>query len=192
LIPAFDLDNSQDPETDRHAADYVRSWKPKFFHNFPGPDSDGEQLVADVAMRTSAAPTFFPTYQHYIDGGVVANNPSMAALAQALDSGTGNQPLGEIRLLSLGTGLTSTFIDGHDHDWGIAQWAKPLISLMIDGVGGVADYQCAHLLGSRYFRLCPLLPVAWKLDDAVDIPGMIAAADAVDLGPVLAWVAGSF
>ena len=102
LIPAFDLDNYQDPETDHEASDFVRCWKPKFFHNFPEPDSDGEQRVADVALRTSAAPTYFPTAQHYIDGGVVANNPSMAALAQALDSGTGNQPLANIHLLSLG------------------------------------------------------------------------------------------
>ena len=74
LIPSFQLDN-QAP----HAGQ--RQWKPKFFHNYPGPDSDGAELVVDVAMRTSAAPIYFPTYQSYIDGGVVANDPSMAALA---------------------------------------------------------------------------------------------------------------
>jgi len=188
LVPSFDLDSSQDPEIDHKASDYVRSWKPKFFHNFPGDDSDGDQLVVDVAMRTSAAPTYFPSYQHYVDGGVVANNPSMAALAQALDSGTGNQSLGDVRLLSLGTGVVSTFIDGQNHDWGDAQWAKPLISLMIDGVAGVADYQCNRLLGDHYFRLSPTLPTAWKMDDAKDIGEMLAAADEVDLTGVLDWL----
>ena len=77
LIASFQLDNeASDPAK--------RSWKPKIFHNFPGPDSDGAALVVDVAMETSAAPTYFPSYNGYIDGGVIANNPSMAALAQAL------------------------------------------------------------------------------------------------------------
>src|SRR5262249_26109714 len=113
LIPTFDLN----PTT---PADQPVVWKPKFFHNYPGPDSDGDETVVDVAMRTSAAPTFFPSYQGFIDGGVVSNNPSMAALAQALDAGTGNQPLNGIKLLSIGTGFNPVHIDG-DVDWGIAQ-----------------------------------------------------------------------
>ena len=64
-----------------------RHWKPKFFHNLErGGSKDGGELVVDVALRTSAAPTYFPSYQGYVDGGVVANNPTMAALAQALDT----------------------------------------------------------------------------------------------------------
>jgi patatin-like phospholipase/acyl hydrolase len=66
LIPTFDLDNEKPEE---------RSWAPKFFHNFPGEDSDGEQLAYKVALYTSAAPTYFPSVDGYIDGGVVANNP---------------------------------------------------------------------------------------------------------------------
>ena len=58
LIPAFDLDDGQDA---RRKLDKPRTWKPKFFHNYPGPDSDGAELIVDVAMRTSAAPTYFPT-----------------------------------------------------------------------------------------------------------------------------------
>jgi patatin-like phospholipase/acyl hydrolase len=78
LIPAFDLDN-ENPDASR------RAWSPKFFHNFPGPDSDGDRLAYKVALYTSAAPTFFPAVDGYIDGGVFANNPSMAALAQTQD-----------------------------------------------------------------------------------------------------------
>jgi len=64
LVPTFELDN-------HGAKDLPRTWKPKFFHNFPGPDSDAAERVVDVAVRTSAAPTYFPTYQGYIDGGVM-------------------------------------------------------------------------------------------------------------------------
>lgn len=177
LVPSFDLDNSQDPFAGAGAPGFVRTWKPKFFHNFDGPDSDGMEFAGDVALRTSAAPTFFPSYQHYIDGGVVANNPSLAALAQALDSDTGKQALGNIVLLSIGTGGNSQFVDGHDLDWGLAQWAPTLATLMISGVAGVADYQCSRLLGNKYLRVDPQLPSPWKMDDVADIPGMIAAAD---------------
>ncbi|MCD4748377.1 MAG: hypothetical protein K8R59_03295 [Thermoanaerobaculales bacterium] len=40
---------------------------------------------------------------------------------------------GIVALLSLGTGASPFHIKGKRHDWGYAQWIKPLISLMLDG-----------------------------------------------------------
>ena len=185
LVPSFQLDN-QAPQAGK------RMWKPKFFHNYPGPDSDGNELVLDVAMRTSAAPVYFPTYQIFVDGGVVANDPSVAALAQAIDRDTGAQNLQDLRLLSIGTGTNPTYIAGHDLDWGVAQWAKPLVSMMIDGVMGVAEYQCTRLLGARYFRLEPMLPKPVGMDDASAVPGLIADATAVDLTATVDWLKTTF
>ncbi|MBP8257258.1 MAG: patatin-like phospholipase family protein [Opitutaceae bacterium] len=153
LIPTFDLDNEDtDPAK--------RTWKPKFFHNFPGPDSDGAESVVDVALRTSAAPTYFPTYDGFIDGGVVANNPSMAAVAQTQDPRTtAPQPaFADVRVLSLGTGTNLSFIKGREHDWGLAQWAKPLIGLLMDASMGIADYQCRQILRDAYRRVAPVFP----------------------------------
>lgn len=111
LIASFRLDNQEaDPSK--------RIWSPKFF---PGADSDGESLVVDVALGTSAAPTYFPSYEGNIDGGVIANSPSLAAVAQALDDR--NQvaeraALDEIKLPSVGASLQ--YIDGQNLDWGDA------------------------------------------------------------------------
>lgn len=185
LVPAFDLDSGK-------VRGKVRMWKPKFFHNFPGPDSDGRELVVDVAMRTSAAPTYFPSYQGYIDGSVVAINPSMAALAQAMDDEAANQRLENIRLLSIGTGLNPSYVEGQDLDWGFAQWARPLITLMSDGVMGVADYQCAHLLDEHYHRLASVLPEAIAIDDVSKIDDLIRYGKAEDLKDTIAWLQEHF
>lgn len=149
LITAFDLDNEA-------ASPEERSWKPKFFHNFPGADSDGEQRLADVALYTSAAPTYFPSVDGYIDGGVVANHPGMVALSQTQDerSEIPDRPrVAEIRLLSIGAGRVLSYIKGPTHNWGLVQWAKPLLNLMLDAVSGVPDFQCRQMLGANYHRL---------------------------------------
>jgi patatin-like phospholipase/acyl hydrolase len=186
LVSAFDLDN-EDPDPKK------REWKPKFFHNFKGSDNDGKELVVDVAMRTAAAPTQFPSYQGYVDGGVVANNPSMAAVGQLLDPRTTGgrvADLDEIVLFSLGTGTPLQYVKGQSLDWGYAQWVKPLIKLMLDGSVGIADYQCRQLLGDRYHRLAPKFPpdVAIGSDDVKRIPELVALANAVKLQPTLDWL----
>ena len=106
LVTAFDLDN-EDPE--------ARTWKPKIFHNFEGPDSDGAQLAYKVGTYTSAAPTYFDTADGYIDGGVFAPNPAMCALAQSQDSRNlpaDHAELSDVRLFSFGTGRSLTYLEG--------------------------------------------------------------------------------
>jgi hypothetical protein len=116
----------------------------------------------------------------------------MAALAQAIDPGTGNQALADLRLLSVGTGFNATFVDAPDSDWGVGQWAPILIPLMIDGVMGVSQYQCSRLLGGKFFRLQPTLPEPIRLDSAGQVGELIDAATAVDLGATLDWVRNVF
>lgn len=166
LVPTFDLDNGDGKDA---VPPQKRTWAPKFFHNFPGKDSDGNAFVVEVALATSAAPTYFPAHNGYIDGGVVANNPSMAALAQTRDP-RNDEPapaLEDVRLLSIGTGTNLSFIKGRNLDWGLAQWAKPLISLLMDASMGIADYQCRRLLVDNHRRIAPTFPadVNIKLDD---------------------------
>ena len=185
LITSFDLDNqSEEPS--------LRTWKPKLFHNFPGPDSDGEQLAYKVGVYTSAAPTYFETVDGYIDGGVYASNPAMCALAQSQDMRITNHPaLSDITLFSMGTGTSLTYIEGARLDWGYGQWAKPLVSLMLDGTAGIADFQCQQILGSNYHRLAPVFPPGTTIPmDAVErIPDMISFAQSVKLDKTIAWLA---
>jgi len=179
LIPAIDLDNeASDPAR--------RTWKPKFFNNYQ--QSDQSVLVSDVGVRATAAPTYFPTYQGYIDGGVVINNPSVAALCQAIDSGTGNQDISKITLLSIGTGYHPTYISGDNLDWGITQWAKPLVSMIIDNTVDISHYQCSKLLKDKYRRVNGDFPSPIALDSTKKLDDLIAQADALDLTAHIQWL----
>jgi len=184
LITSFDLDN-ENPDPAR------RTWKPKLFHNLPGESNDHDRLVYKVALYTAAAPTYFPAVDGYIDGGVYANNPSMCALAQTQDARNAVRPaLSDVVLLSLGTGTGLTYIQGQSLDWGYAQWARPLVNLMLDGVAGVADYQCRQILGDRYHRLAPVFPPGknYAMDDVRHVGEMVDFAKTVDLEPAAAWL----
>lgn len=186
-ITAFDLDNE-----DR--VPISRTWKPKIFHNFLGADfKDGDRLVADIAAYTCAAPTYFPSVDGYIDGGVFANNPSMVGLAQAISEK--NLPgerakVEDVVLLSIGTGVTSTWIEGGDLNWGVADWARPLLDILLDGVAGIADYQCRQFLGDRYLRVQKVFDRknCIRMDDATEIPTLCEVADAIDIHEAQDWI----
>jgi len=184
LITAFDLDNgSKDPNK--------RSWKPKLFHNLPNRESDGEQLAYKVGMYTSAAPTYFPPEDGYIDGGVYAPNPSMCALAQSRDSRLKKpKSLSDIVLFSIGTGTSLTYIKLKKPDWGYAQWVKPLIGIWLDGVAGIADFQCKQLLMDRYYRLAPTFPPGTNIpmDGVKKVPYMIEFASKYKLHKAIQWI----
>lgn len=189
LVPTFDLDNSEGPAS---RPDTRRTWKPKFFHNFPGPGSDADEGIVDVALRTSAAPTFFPTYQGFVDGGVIANNPSMVALAQALNPATGGRKLDEVCVLSVGTGERLRFIPGQTHDWGYVQWAIPLAQLIVEGPMDTARYECEQLLGERFHRLDAVLEKEMELDAAAGAPDLVEMARRVPLDRSVAWVRSNY
>jgi patatin-like phospholipase/acyl hydrolase len=176
-IPAFHLD----PGPSRQ----FRSWKLKVFHNFEGPDSDGEELCVDVGLRTSAAPVFFPTVDGYCDGGVVANNPALIGLAQALRI---DDDPPQINILSLGAGKSARRIEGDNLDWGAAQWAPHILYMMLEGGVNMIDFQCQQILGESYHRINPLLTEKMGLDDWTKVPDMMDVANEVDLAPSLEWL----
>ncbi len=185
LIPTFDLDDGDDP---RRPQGKLRTWKPKFFHNFPGPGSDGHERIVDVLMRACAGPVYFPTVDGYIDGGIFANNPSLVALAQAVHPGTGGQRLADVTLLSIGTGQSAEYIPGDHLDWGTVRWAGPIVRLGVDGQMAVAKFACRQLLGDRFHRVDQLFEWGMRLDDWEKVADLRELAEEVDLEPTIAWL----
>lgn len=83
-----------------------------------------------VVDATSAAPTFFPTADlqingsdaWLIDGGVVANNPTMCAIAEARKRF--QTTIDQMRVISVGTGHRTQPVNGKtSQKWGAIQWA---------------------------------------------------------------------
>lgn len=179
LIATFDLDSSDDPFKNG-AKKAQGTWKAKFFHNFETAatsDNDRTVKVVDALMASSAAPVYFPIYEGYIDGGMVANNPSTCALAEALNKNTGKQAEKDIVLLSVGTGNSPRSVPSMNGDWGLLQWGLTLIYILFEGSSGLADYQCQQVLCARYCRINVDLPHGIGLDDVKAIPELLQLAD---------------
>ncbi|MEW6709684.1 MAG: patatin-like phospholipase family protein [Candidatus Riflebacteria bacterium] len=178
VIPAFNVQCKSPTST----------WRPKVFHNFAPlaldaiPDPDLGELARDVALYTSAAPTYFPIANGYVDGGVFANNPSMVGLAQVLDSRFSKVSLSEVKLLSISSGENPSYIDDQfkNADWGLYHWRKHIIEIMMEGAANVADFQCKQLLGEKYKRLKYKLTKKIALDDSENLESMITIGKNTD------------
>jgi patatin-like phospholipase/acyl hydrolase len=143
---------------------------PHFFKSRNAREDPEEDFPLSVVARaTSAAPTYFEPLEFngaaLVDGGVCAVNPAMSALAEVLRF----QPTAEVLLLSLGTGERTRKRSFEEiKDWGLVEWAKPILDVVFDGMSDVVDYQLKHALEEgRYWRLQVELDLASDdMDDA--------------------------
>lgn len=83
-IPAFNITSST-----------PRIFKKDYGHL----NQDDSKTFVEVALATSAAPTYFPIQEidhvQYVDGGIYANNPVLVALTEAVFKGYWIKPLAE-------------------------------------------------------------------------------------------------
>lgn len=142
---------------------------------------DRHVRMVDVALATTAAPTFLPAANvaggRLVDGGVWANNPSVVAIAEAVSMFC--TPLDAIHLLNVGTTESLERFPKRLDNGGIFQWATKATSVVLAaGTGGVQG-TAAHLLGQeRYERF-----------DAVVCPGEFRL-DKVDPEELAGWASG--
>lgn len=114
--------------------------------------------AVDVALATSAAPTFFELAEvggnFYTDGGLFANAPDLIALHEA--EHFFDVPIDAQRLLSVGTTTQSYSLSlGDGRGFGIADWMENqrLFSVAISSQQQFIDRLVSHRMGDRYFRL---------------------------------------
>ena len=118
--------------------------------------------MKDAAMATSAAPTYFPPhkiqnqktnlnkknpYYSLIDGGVFANNPTTMGIMEAIINSKEPINLSEILVVSLGTGsLKRRYKYDEMKKWGLLQFVRPLINIILDGQSESVACQLDQLL----------------------------------------------
>lgn len=139
--------------------------------------------VWEVCRASAAAPTYFPAHPlkvegrncALIDGGVVANNPTACAIAEAMRKDARVDNVHDLVVLSVGTGERTRSIDLKSaREWGAVEWAVPIIDVLFDGSTDSVDYIARQLVGDGYFRLQAELIIG--LDDLDDTSATNIAA----------------
>jgi predicted acylesterase/phospholipase RssA len=214
-VIAFRLDGRR---SETHSFFNKEGWRPAILSNMPQGKSDVQPdtdlLVWEAAMMTSAAPTYFPVFKGYTDGGIVANNPSILALSKVmahfpnintrnaalLSIGAGNFPRHtEIFSSNDDAGITPSYLGARGHrrlgvraDWGIKQWVPFLLDILLDGDSITTEMVVHYLLtasGSKmYHRLDPLLPKQFVLDDIDSVEELKEFAVGMDIDDTLGYV----
>jgi len=153
----------------------IENRRATFFNKFDADKSDRYDFKAwEVCRATSAAPTYFETALiknkegekfSMIDGGVFANNPALCAYVEArqhFKNDLGNHiSAKDIFMVSLGTGsVEKPYMYDKAKNWGLAQWVKPLVDIMMAGSAETIDFQLKHIFESedvsdQYVRIEP-------------------------------------
>lgn len=161
FIPSYDLEHRN--------AFFFRSSKAK-----QDPQFDFPMKVA--ARATSSAPTYFEPlgiqgiegdteFYALIDGGVYANNPAMCGFIEAR---VRYPEAGRFVVVSLGTGEQTRPIHFNEaKDWGLVNWARPILGVVFDGITDTVDFQLNQVLlgstspfaDSHYLRIQPELSI---------------------------------
>jgi len=133
----------------------------------------------EVALATSAAPTYFPAHTirgrgTFIDGGLWANCPAMVGVVEALDF-LGQAPR-DVRMLSLSTTSYPFRLDQPEKARGLVGWAPKLIDTFMFGQAQAAANMAGSLLRQGVFHRIDYLvpPRTFRLDKAACAGHLIA------------------
>lgn len=145
--------------------------------------------VWEICKASCSAPTYFPAHVMRIerakvplvDGGVVANNPTACAIAEAVKVNGGRPEkekcdLAGFIVASFGTGEAIRPITAEDaREWGAIEWAVPIIDVLFDGSADAVDYIAKHILDeNNYFRFQTRLDRAYDDMDNADATNLNA------------------
>ena len=182
-IPAYLIDSGA--KVDENGNRYCKS---ETFNNIIH-ENENERL-ADICVRSAAAPTFFKPYQNYVDGGVVCNQPCGNIWPYLIGAKGIGIPRENIVCLSISAGKpTPCYIDAEKLGGaGVAQWAINLADLFGDARRDQTTHEAEMLLGDKYCRIDPILPSKIILDDADDIDEIKRIANSYNLEDLRKWM----
>lgn len=142
---------------------------------------DWKLSMVEVALATTAAPTYFPAAmvdgQRFIDGGVWANNPSVVAITEAVR--TLDVPLQAISVLNVGTTEKLLGSPRQLDQGGFGQWATRAVPLVLAASSRGGQAVAQNLLGpQRYHRFDALVQAGLYSLDKIDANALAGVAGA--------------
>ncbi len=143
---------------------------------------DWRELMVDVAMATTAAPTFLPASRlrnhRLIDGGVWANNPTLVGVVEALSMF--DISLGSIRVLSLGTTDEVTHLGSRLERGGWLRWGIEGAPAILRAQNLGTFHAAEHLIGPKNIqRISAAVPKGLFGLDSVDQRAICGLAEDV-------------
>lgn len=156
----------------------------------PAPDPPERQLVWEAGRATGAAPSYFRAHKRFLDGGLIANNPTLDAMTEIHEYNMALRSVGRAKeavpvsvVLSLGTGLIPVTelkdldVFRPDSIWSFSRVAfsiRDLLNLIVDQAtesnGRVVDRARAwcSMVGVPYFRFNPQMSKDVPMDEKDD------------------------
>jgi hypothetical protein len=118
---------------------------------------DHRMKIVDVALATSAAPTYFPLSRNergvFADGGLVGNAPEFFGLHE-IRRFLAPSLTPTVRVLSIGTMTIGASVLGNDGlDKGFMKWRSGLFDLVISAQESSVNDMLRHSLGNDYFLI---------------------------------------
>lgn len=141
--------------------------------------SDGDVCLQDAIVASCAAPTFFaPKYiksRLLADGGLWANNPSVAAFTEALTN-FGKEAT-QVKIMSIGTGHSVSMYRkrrgwGFLLGWGGIKLVSYVMTLQSHASANIAKL----LLKDNYLRIDPTIDF-WDIDTVVQLENLKMLAE---------------
>ncbi|MGK7889652.1 MAG: patatin-like phospholipase family protein, partial [Leptolyngbyaceae cyanobacterium] len=128
---------------------------PKWYSSLP---------LWQICTASASAPTYFPPYRlpfypevsdtqylPHIDGGVSANNPSLAAVAHALRKA--EVKFEDISVLSIGTGQTTEpYTYQQIAKWKPVNWIANLSNIFLNPGAAIDNTICSQILNAKEYR----------------------------------------
>lgn len=170
----------------------ARPWVFKYDHKEGDLSRDNKAKYVDVALATSAAPTFFPmaeidyyNYKQFIDGGVWANNPTLVGLIEALTYYVGkDKKFKKLKILSISS-LSNTGGKpiGLKKERGFIDWKDDLFDTSLTGQSLFTDYFMSKIkeisdVSVEYIRI-PSAKISSSQEHLVQLD--VATKDALNL-----------
>ncbi|MBO9583110.1 MAG: patatin-like phospholipase family protein [Flavobacterium sp.] len=164
----------------------------KFDHVDGELSRDNLAPIVDIALATSAAPTYFPlaeieyyNNEQFIDGGVWANNPTLVGLLEALDYFVGvNKEYDSIEILSLSSlSLTGGKKVGLKRERSFVDWGAELFETSMNGQSHFSNFFLTKIkemcnVNIKYLRI-PSAKISKEQESLVQLD--IATKDALNL-----------